>query len=46
MRKAVIIFFLILALIATVIPFCASAAGRVDVIIRGGTVVTMDASSR
>ena len=46
MRKAVIIFLLILALIATVIPFCASAAGRVDVVIRGGTVVTMDSSSR
>jgi 5-methylthioadenosine/S-adenosylhomocysteine deaminase len=27
-------------------PFCASAAERVDFIIRGGTVVTMDGSSR
>jgi 5-methylthioadenosine/S-adenosylhomocysteine deaminase len=46
LRKAVIIFLLILALIATVLPFCASAASRVDVVIRGGTIVTMDASSR
>jgi 5-methylthioadenosine/S-adenosylhomocysteine deaminase len=46
MRKAVIIFLLILALIAGVIPFCASAAERADVIITGGTVVTMDASYR
>ena len=46
MRKAVIIFLLILAFIATVIPFCSSAAGRVDVVVRGGTIVTMDASSR
>jgi 5-methylthioadenosine/S-adenosylhomocysteine deaminase len=46
LRKAVIIFLLILALIATVIPFCASAAGRVDLLIRGGTVVTMDPSAR
>lgn len=46
MKRAVIIIFLILALVATVMPFCASAAERVDTIIRGGTVVTMDGSSR
>lgn len=46
MRKSLVIIFLILALMATVIPFCASAAERVDFIIRGGTVVTMDGSSR
>jgi 5-methylthioadenosine/S-adenosylhomocysteine deaminase len=46
LKRAVIIIFLILALVATVIPFCAGAAERVDLIIRGGTVVTMDASSR
>ncbi len=46
LKKNVVIIFLILALIATVIPFCASAAERADIIIRGGTVVTMDASAR
>jgi 5-methylthioadenosine/S-adenosylhomocysteine deaminase len=46
LRKTLIIIFLILTLIVTVLPFCAGAAERVDVIIRGGTVVTMDGSSR
>jgi 5-methylthioadenosine/S-adenosylhomocysteine deaminase len=46
LRKTLIIIFLILTLVITVLPFCASAAERVDVIIRGGTVVTMDGSSR
>ena len=46
MKKTVIIIFLILVLIAGVLPFCASAAERVDFIIRGGTVVTMDGSAR
>ncbi|MCI0488252.1 MAG: amidohydrolase [Blastocatellia bacterium] len=46
MKKAVIIIFLILALIVTVMPFCASAAERADIIIRGGTVVTMDGERR
>ena len=46
MRKAVIIIFIILALVATIMPFCASAAERADVIIRGGTVVTMDSGGR
>jgi 5-methylthioadenosine/S-adenosylhomocysteine deaminase len=46
LRKAIIIFLLILALIATVIPFCASAAERADIIVTGGTVVTMDGSYR
>lgn len=44
MKKTVIIIFLILALVATIIPFCADAAELADVIIRGGTVVTMDRS--
>ncbi len=46
MKKTVIIIFLILVLVAGVLPFCASAAERVDFIIRGGTVVTMDGSAR
>lgn len=40
------IIFLILALVVTILPFCSSAAERVDYVIRGGTVVTMDQSSR
>jgi len=39
-----VILFLILALIVTILPFCSSAAERADLIIRGGTLVTMDAS--
>ncbi|HKS41539.1 MAG TPA: amidohydrolase [Blastocatellia bacterium] len=46
MKKTIIIIFLILVLVAGVLPFCASAAERVDFIIRGGTVVTMDGSAR
>lgn len=46
MRKTLVIIFLILALVVTILPFCASAAERADVIIRGGTVVTMDGSLR
>ena len=41
--KKTIIILLILAVVMTALPFCASAAERVDYIIRGGTVVTMDA---
>lgn len=44
MKKTIIIILLILAFVATAMPFCASAAERVDYIIRGGIVVTMDAS--
>lgn len=44
MKKIVIIMFLILALIVTILPFCSTAAQRADLIIRGGTVVTMDSS--
>ncbi|HST23662.1 MAG TPA: amidohydrolase [Blastocatellia bacterium] len=46
MKKTIIIIFLVLVLVAGVLPFCASAAERVDFIIRGGTVVTMDGSAR
>jgi 5-methylthioadenosine/S-adenosylhomocysteine deaminase len=46
LKKAVIIIFLILVLIAGIMPFCASAAERADIIIRGGTIVTMDGSFR
>jgi 5-methylthioadenosine/S-adenosylhomocysteine deaminase len=46
LKKTFIIIFLILALVITILPFCASAAERADIIIRGGTVVTMDGSSR
>jgi 5-methylthioadenosine/S-adenosylhomocysteine deaminase len=46
LKKTVIIIFLILALVVTILPFCASAAEQADIIIRGGTVVTMDSSSR
>jgi 5-methylthioadenosine/S-adenosylhomocysteine deaminase len=46
LKKTIIIIFLILVLVAGVVPFCASAAERVDFIIRGGTVVTMDGSGR
>jgi len=46
LKKTVVIIFLILALVITIFPFCAGAAERVDYIIRGGTIVTMDPSSR
>jgi 5-methylthioadenosine/S-adenosylhomocysteine deaminase len=41
--KKIVIILLILAIVMTAMPFCASADERVDYIIRGGTVVTMDA---
>jgi 5-methylthioadenosine/S-adenosylhomocysteine deaminase len=44
LKKTIIIILLILAVVMTAMPFCASAAERVDYIIRGGIVVTMDAS--
>ncbi len=46
MKKTVIILFLVLALVATVLPFCSSAAERVDLIVRGGTIVTMNAQGQ
>jgi 5-methylthioadenosine/S-adenosylhomocysteine deaminase len=42
LKKTVIIILIILAIVLSAMPFCASAAERVDIIIRGGTVVTMD----
>ncbi|MEW6213185.1 MAG: amidohydrolase [Acidobacteriota bacterium] len=44
MKKIVIILFLILALVVTILPFCSAAAQRADIIIRGGTLVTMDSA--
>ncbi|MEK6322619.1 MAG: amidohydrolase [Acidobacteriota bacterium] len=46
MKKALTVTFLILTLILDVAPSIAIAAERVDIIIRGGTVITMDGSSR
>jgi 5-methylthioadenosine/S-adenosylhomocysteine deaminase len=46
LKKFMIILFLILALVATIMPFCAGAAERADIIIRGGSVVTMDGTGR
>ncbi|HYP28047.1 MAG TPA: amidohydrolase [Blastocatellia bacterium] len=46
MKKTFIIIMLILALLITLMPFCAAAAERADIIVRGGTVVTMDGSAR
>ena len=46
MRRIVIGSSLILALLVAVLPFNTTAAERADLIIRGGTVVTMDGSSR
>ncbi|HSE97991.1 MAG TPA: amidohydrolase family protein, partial [Blastocatellia bacterium] len=46
MKKTVIIAFIVLALLITLMPFCASAAEQADVIIRGGTIVTMDRDFR
>lgn len=46
MRRNFTVTFLILALTINVVPSIAGAAERVDIIIRGGTVVTMDGSSR
>ena len=46
MRRILIGPSLILALLAAILPFDTTAAERVDLIIRGGTVVTIDGSSR
>jgi 5-methylthioadenosine/S-adenosylhomocysteine deaminase len=46
LKKTVVILFLILALVITIMPFCSAAAQRADIIIRGGTLVTMDSSFR
>jgi 5-methylthioadenosine/S-adenosylhomocysteine deaminase len=46
LRKTLIVVFEILILFLGSIPLSAAAAERVDIIIRGGTVVTVDASSR
>ena len=46
MRRIVIESSLILALLVALLPFNTTAAERADLIIRGGTVVTMDGSSR
>lgn len=46
MRRIVIDSSLILALLVAVLPFNTTSAERADLIIRGGTVVTMDGSSR
>jgi 5-methylthioadenosine/S-adenosylhomocysteine deaminase len=43
LKKTIISIFLILAFVMSAMPSSASAAERVDYIIRGGTVVTMDA---
>ncbi|MEN3333775.1 MAG: 5-methylthioadenosine/S-adenosylhomocysteine deaminase [Blastocatellia bacterium] len=45
MKKTIIIILLIFAVVTTAMPFGVSAAERVDYIITGGIVVTMDASS-
>jgi 5-methylthioadenosine/S-adenosylhomocysteine deaminase len=45
-RKILFVALLILTLLLDVVPSVAVAADRVDFIIRGGTVVTMDGSSR
>lgn len=46
MRRILIHLSLILALLVAFLPYKTTAAERVDLIIRGGTVVTMDGSSR
>ena len=46
MKKTILVASLILSLVFTWLPAIANAAERVDIIIRGGTVVTMDGSSR
>ncbi len=45
-KDSIIIPTLIFALVLTVLPFRAGAAEQADIIIRGGTVVTMDSASR
>ncbi|HVF90387.1 MAG TPA: amidohydrolase family protein, partial [Blastocatellia bacterium] len=46
MKKTFIIIMLILALVITLMPFCAAAAERADIVVRGGVVVTMDGAAR
>ena len=46
MRRILINSSLALSLLASIIPFNTIAAERVDLIVRGGTVVTMDGSSQ
>ena len=46
MKKTLLVTSLILSLLFTLRPAIANAAERVDLIIRGGTVVTMDGASR
>jgi 5-methylthioadenosine/S-adenosylhomocysteine deaminase len=46
LRRIAIVSSLILAFLVAILPFDTSAAERADLIIRGGTVVTMDGSSR
>jgi 5-methylthioadenosine/S-adenosylhomocysteine deaminase len=46
LKKSLAIILLMFALLVSALPFEASAAERVDYIIRGGTVVTMDNASR
>ncbi|HWO02900.1 MAG TPA: amidohydrolase [Blastocatellia bacterium] len=46
MRRIVVHSSLIVALLVAILPSNTTAAERVDLIIRGGTVVTMDGSSR
>ncbi|HYV06616.1 MAG TPA: amidohydrolase family protein, partial [Blastocatellia bacterium] len=46
MRRILVNSSLVLSLLASIIPFNTIAAERVDLIVRGGTVVTMDGSSQ
>jgi len=46
LKKSFIIIMLILALVITLMPFCAAAAERADLVVRGGVVVTMDGAAR
>lgn len=46
MKKNILIASVVLSLTLTWVPTLANAAERVDIIIRGGTVVTMDGTSR
>jgi 5-methylthioadenosine/S-adenosylhomocysteine deaminase len=46
LRRILINSSLVLSLLASIIPFNTIAAERVDLIVRGGTVVTMDGSSQ
>lgn len=46
MKRIIVHSSLTLALLVAFLPFKTKAAERVDLIIRGGTVVTMDGSGR